>query len=156
MDNNELNNIESDEFLYRNLEETKDVVNNYSLNEDILNEYTNADDVTKEYSKKEDDEKLEEKTNLGVISLILLGISILFAVVGDNHVIPIGIRDVFQNLCTWVGGASFLLMIYTRIKYRKDIAAKVAMWLFIIGFIIAVCAILIFIWACTSCVGAMG
>ena len=109
MDNNDLNNIESDEYLYRNLEETKEVVEKYSSNEDILNEYANAGDVTKEYAKKEDDEKTDEKTNLGVISLILLGISIFFAAVGDYHAIPIKIRDVLENLCTCVGVASFIL-----------------------------------------------
>lgn len=147
MDNDNLN-IESDEYLYKNLEEDANkVVEEYIPDEDVDSKYMN---------EKNNIEPEEEKTNLGMISLAILGVSIVMGILGDNLSLGSVVSRALEGFCSICGVVSFILMIYTRIKYRKDIWAKITMWLFIVGFVFTVVAVLLLIWACSSCVGSMG
>ena len=135
-DNNEYEN--TDEYLYRDIEGTTE-----SISEKIFQD--------------ENNEKDEPKTNLGIISLVLLFASLIvpglfnamLSTIGSSMIDgAISVVDTISGCATL---ASFVLMIYTRIKYPKDRAAKATMWLFVAGFIIFALTMIFIIVACSSC-----
>ncbi len=47
--------------------------------------------------------------------------------------------------------AGFVLMVYVRVKYPKNVFGKVLMWIYIIGFILYLVAAIVLLIACISC-----
>lgn len=181
MDNNNMN---SDEYLFRDIEsegntqisgysasestngyEQKDDFdasveqNNYYEQTDAHNQfvYTQPVEQDADYSHTTDGVESDKKeTPKTKLGLISFILFICSGVV-PAVLSKIGLNEfgtVLEGLSSIMGLAAFVLMIVTRAKYPKDIWGKVTMWLFIAAFVLSIILIIALIVACTSCANA--
>ncbi len=177
-DNN--NYFESDEYLYKNLEEddsavkadTENVEDNSSAeaeNDSSVEVQDSYADYMQEYEQSQteknasresslnpddkDDESKPKKTKLGWISLgLLLGSMFIMGAMDNISGLSYKIKDPVNDICSLCAFVSFVLMIYTRIKYPKDRPAKAVMWIMIVTVIIVAISAIILFFACMACV----
>jgi len=102
---------------------------------------------------------VEPKTRLGLISMILFicGMVVPFLL---NSLIDFfmwySISEAAEVVCGLILLAAFILMIYTRVKYPKDVFGKITMWLFIVAIVFTILLIVFLMVACYSCTTALG
>lgn len=114
--------------------------------------YTNiTPEVKKEevYTKEDND-----KANLiSAISLLCFIAPFLITGLFLNS----GLESLVSNLISLLELASFVLMIYVRVKYPKNIFAKVLMWFYIVAITLMIILVAVFFFACfaalASCPG---
>ena len=115
----------------------------------------NPDEMT-----KEDEQKANFLCGISLIChfglpLILSGITGALGRIAsvDNDV---GVAGLFMGFLSTLSGlsvlASWILMIYVRVKYRKSVFGKVLMWLYIGLILLLILAVIIFVAACINLV----
>ena len=137
--------------------------NNTNFTEGIKPDEVNEPVYSDEYLFKDIEESVEPvqiqekeedpRTYLGLVALAMFfGAGIVGAL--TNYTRSIEMDSVIQFAESVMLIASFVLMIYVRIKYPKDVAAKVLMWIMIVGVVATIIMILVLIVACkTLCSG---
>jgi hypothetical protein len=111
----------------------------------------------------------EEKAagnKMACIGFILLGASFLLngiGVIGFSSLSDASsgsdaasvFRSIFGSLGSASGVASFVFMILTRVKYKKNTLGKILMWIHISFLILAAIGIILLIIACAACVNEL-
>ena len=68
----------------------------------------------------------------------------------DNPIIQ-GLGALLYGVTGLAELAGFVLMVYVRVKYPKNVFGKVLMWIYIVGFILYLIAAIVLLIACISC-----
>lgn len=136
------------------------------------NGYNNQNYTNYQYTDKNAPETPEEKRKGNMFSAISLACSVgskimagLFSsssglfdslTTGEVSSGIISILSVFFAAIAGLGNlAAFVLMIYVRVKYPKNTFGKVLMWLYIIGLIFYILAIILAVVMCAMCLNTI-
>lgn len=133
-----------------NTDETTDGGQFYYSQEEAEKDYYENDDYTTRVEENVGNNQIE-KTNLGIISFALYFVS--GAIAGLASYTNKG--AVIEGIAAMVGLASFVLMIYTRVKFPKDVWGKVTMWLYIVSVGMTIIAAILLLVACFTCASGL-